>query len=87
MLDRGRATTGESVRTVKGVREFMSIQPRDRAARALIGSAARGRRARRRDEAIIQAELRRLAQLGGRVPRRPGDASDREHDPCPDPAA
>lgn len=65
----------------------MSIQPRDPAVRPLRQAASRGQRARRFDEAIIQGELRRLAQLGGRVARHSVDASDRDYYPPPDRAA
>jgi hypothetical protein len=71
----------------KGEREFVSIQPVDSATRPLSHTAAPWRRARRRDEAIIQAELRRLAQLGGRAVSEPADAADREPGPYPDRAA
>jgi hypothetical protein len=71
----------------KGERELVSIEPRDPAVRAPMQAAFRGQRARRLDDAIIQGELRRLAQLGGRVARHSVDASNRDFDPPSDRAA
>jgi len=84
MLDRGRPAIAESPSDVKGEHDFVGIQPGDHAVRRFIQTASHGRRARRRDEAIIQAELRRLAQRGKRVARGPLGATDREHDPSAD---
>ena len=65
----------------------MSIQPSDPAARPPIQIAARERRARRRDDAVIQAELRRLAQLAAGEAGDSGRGLDREDDSFPDRAA
>jgi hypothetical protein len=87
MLDRARCRSQNAGTIVKDEREPVSIQPRLPAVRPLIQTAGPARRARRRYEAIIQAELRRLAHLGGRVVSEPVGASDSEYDPRPDRAA
>jgi hypothetical protein len=85
VLDRARATHTLGETPLKGEREFVRTQPVDSVTRPSIQTAVPRGQARRRDDAIIQAELRRLAQLGGRVPSEPRDAADREHDAYPEP--